>query len=656
MIPASMKTKSFAGVGPHGFTTRALVIGVILSVFLNLACPYTVLVMHAAGLTSDYITAGAMMLLFVLVLLVNPVLKLLFGHRALSSAELLLIYIMMIVASAIPTWGLVTNMFHILTRPFYYATPENAWAEIILPHVPSWITPDNPQIAINFYLGLPAGEATPWRPWIMPLFWWTTFMVAVYFLMICMMVMVRRQWVEHERLTFPLVHPPLEIIRGNDEHIVPPLFRTWKFWIPFIIVFLLVSQKPLRFRYPEWPQVLVFDQWFRFFRNTVAINFFWNFAIVGVTYFINLDVAASLWIFALLAKIETGVFNLVGFRLAGRNPILTGSSAATSHQNMGAVIVLTVVVLWRARHHLRDVFRKAFLGAADIDDSDEIMSYRTAVVGTIVGGLFILGWLTACGMSLLVAVVFIVAAYVLFFAITRVVAVGGIGFCAGPMLPQPFTAYALGPALVGPRDLTAMAFQYSWAAEYRTSVMTSSINGMKLSHDCGTGQRRVFLGMMLAMVAGMAGAVWVTMHLNYTRGGANMRIFGVPWIAFNFLEYHLKNPITNQIIWERWAFTGIGAAVMWALVFLRHTFPWWPLHYVGFVVGDSWVMGRAWWSVFLGWLAKLIVMRMGGAEAYRRYMPIFLGMLFGQLMCGGFWMVWDFFNDVVKDYVYIGVP
>ncbi|MBM4043315.1 MAG: hypothetical protein FJ290_32910, partial [Planctomycetes bacterium] len=135
---------AFPGIAPHGFTVRALAIGTVLSVFLNIACPYVVLVMRVAGLTSDYITAGAMMLLFVLVLVVNPLLKLLFGRNALSAAELLLIYIMMIVASAIPTWGLVTNLFHILTRPFYYATPENAWTEIIVPHIPSWIAPRDP--------------------------------------------------------------------------------------------------------------------------------------------------------------------------------------------------------------------------------------------------------------------------------------------------------------------------------------------------------------------------------------------------------------------------------------------------------------------------------------------------------------------------------
>jgi len=646
---------AFTGVGPHGFTVRALVIGAALSVFLNLACPYVVLVMQVAGLTSDYITAGAMMLLFVLVAGVNPLLKLVWGRQALSTSELILVYVMMIVASAIPTWGLVTNLFHILTRPFYYATPENAWNEIILPHIPSWIAPREPAVSHYFYNGLPRGEPFPWLAWVVPLFWWIALMVTVYFVMICLMVIVRKQWVEHERLTFPLTHPPMELLRGNDQSVMPPLFKSLKFWLPFAVVFFIVSNKAIRYRNPAFPEILLFDR-FPFFRRTVWIVFFWNFAIIGVTYFINLNVAASIWLFGLLAKIEMGVFNTIGVSVGGRHEWLTGSCPATAHQAFGALIVLCASVLWRARHHLRQVFRKAFRNAPDVDDSGEIMSYRTAVFGTILGGLFICGWYHASGVPWLAAVVFLAVAYLIFFGITRVIAVGGIGFTSAPMLPQLFMVYGIGPDFLGPKGLVQMAFQYSWAAEYRTSVMTSAIHGMKLAGERRAGQRRVFFAMMLAMVVGMAGAIWVTMHLNYTRGGANMRQFGVPTLAYQFVEHHLKNPVETGWIWQRWLFTAIGGTVMSGLVLLSHRVAWWPVHYVGFVIGDCWVTGVAWWSVFLGWLAKLVIMRAGGAIAYRRYMPIFLGMLFGQLICGGFWMVWDAIAGNVQYFVYIGVP
>jgi len=103
--------------------------------------------------------------------------------------------------------------------------------------------------------------------------------------------------------------------------------------------------------------------------------------IVGacLSVFLNLDVAASLWVFHLLAKVQTGVANTVGFGLAGRNEYLTASSPATAHQSMGAILTLVVVVLWRARRHLRGVLRKALFGAEDEDDDEDDPERRATV-------------------------------------------------------------------------------------------------------------------------------------------------------------------------------------------------------------------------------------------------------------------------------------
>ncbi len=121
-----------------------------LAGLINFACPYGVLVLHNAGLTSDYITAGAMMLFFVLAGGINPLLKWLSPGLSLSRRDLIVVYVMMIVASAIPTWGLVTNLFHILTRPFYYATPENSWVENLQPLLPAWLAPREPTVSRYF--------------------------------------------------------------------------------------------------------------------------------------------------------------------------------------------------------------------------------------------------------------------------------------------------------------------------------------------------------------------------------------------------------------------------------------------------------------------------------------------------------------------------
>ena len=89
--------------GFQGTFLRALGVGAFFSFFLNAASSYTYLVMHTAGMSSDFIAAGAVFLFFVLVGGINTALRIVKKSWALSTPELILVYIMMIVASVLPS-------------------------------------------------------------------------------------------------------------------------------------------------------------------------------------------------------------------------------------------------------------------------------------------------------------------------------------------------------------------------------------------------------------------------------------------------------------------------------------------------------------------------------------------------------------------------
>ena len=649
---ASIPVESSAEV-----TIRALVLGALLAFFLNLACPYTVLVLQNAGLTSDYITAGAMMVFILLVGLVNPLLKVVRRSWALRTSELVVIYAMMIVASAIPTWGLVTNLFHILTRPFYYATPENRWVDLVQPLIPAWLAPRDPEVARFFYEGLPDGVGIPWGAWLVPLLAWGSAMLAVYLLMIATMVIFRRPWVEQERLVFPLAQLPLEMLRGNDEGIFPLIFRNPLMWVGFSLPFAIQMLDGLNHYFFFVPEIrLLFDP-LLLFRDSVRLNIFVNFAIIGVTYFLNLNVAFSVWFFHLLSRFQTGLFNIVGFQIKGHNEALTGSSVALSHQGMGAMLVLVVAIVWTARDHLRRVCRAAFRrdGGVVDGDGDEILSYRAAVWLWIGCAAYFFGWLLFSGAPPLAAAVFCFGAFAIFLAIARVIAQGGVGFTSSTMLPQPFTVYTLGTEMIGWKGLASISLSYSWAAEMRTSVMASAANALKLAHNNRANHRRLFWGLLIAVVVGLIGASWITLYLNYTHGGINLRQFGVPSLAYRFLEDKINNPIGWEHIRPRLFFTAVGAALMGGLIYMQHHFLWWPLHYIGLPVSDSWVMGVAWFSVFLGWILKAVIFKFAGTRGYVTYKPLFVGLIAGQLMGGAVWMVVDFFLGEMGNVVFVGV-
>ena len=136
-------------------TKRALILGAFFSLVINVFFAYARLAMATAGMSSDYITAGAIFLFFIIVAILNPTLKLMHRSWSLDRSELITIYCMMIIASAIPTWGFTGNLVAMLPGLYYYATPENNWGQLLHPHVQDWLVPNDPMAIKYFFEGIP---------------------------------------------------------------------------------------------------------------------------------------------------------------------------------------------------------------------------------------------------------------------------------------------------------------------------------------------------------------------------------------------------------------------------------------------------------------------------------------------------------------------
>jgi hypothetical protein len=48
-----------------------------------------------------------------------------------------------------------------------------------------------------------------------------------------------------------------------------------------------------------------------------------------------------------------------------------------------------------------------------------------------------------------------------------------------------------------------------------------------------------------------------------------------------------------------------------------------------------------WFSIFLGWLCKVTIVRFGGGSFYQNAKPFFLGLIVGDSVAAGFWLVLD---------------
>ena len=86
---------------------------------------------------------------------------------ALNRSELILVYIMLIIVAALCTMGMTQQLLPLMTGLFYYASPQNKWAEKLLPHVPQRAMVNDGDNNRLFYEGLEsADQAIPYGAWV----------------------------------------------------------------------------------------------------------------------------------------------------------------------------------------------------------------------------------------------------------------------------------------------------------------------------------------------------------------------------------------------------------------------------------------------------------------------------------------------------------
>ena len=360
---------------------RSIIAGTLLSLLISVGFAYCRLALSTAGMSSDYITAGAVAVFFLLTAFLNPLLKLLHPPWGFNRGELAVVYVMLIIASTIPTWGFSANLIPMLPAVYYFATAENDWAELIHPHIHRWMVVQDRDAVTYFFEGLPEGAAIPWSAWVVPLAAWLTFIVAIYLMMIALMVLLRRQWVDHERLLFPLVQLPLQMIEeGRPGDRFGPFLKSPLMWVGFLVPFCLMSTHGLNFYFPVIPKVNLYTVIVPF-RDFGALEILLSFTVLGLAYFLSFALASSLWVFHLLANLQMGLQYIIGYRLSGEIEKFMEGTLMLAHQGMGAMLALIAYGIWTARDHLKAVALKVWRsGPNAIDDSGEMLSYRAAAL------------------------------------------------------------------------------------------------------------------------------------------------------------------------------------------------------------------------------------------------------------------------------------
>ncbi len=620
-------------------TIRAVVLGAVLIIANSYWIAYVEMLWHTAHLT---IIALPLNVMFALLMItwINLAIKKTAPSFSLNQQELLVVYAMLAVGSAFTGHDCIPRLMGLMPYAFRYATYENDWQALFFHHLPRWLVVDETRAVRDFYEGnVNFFTSGYYRSWIGPILSWSIVVFLLLFTFLCLTAILRRQWVERERLSYPIIQVPLEITSPSSG-----IFRSKVLWIGFGIAAGINLLNGLHYFFPTLPEIPIkkYDLGIYFTQKPLnamgSMPLRFHPFLIGLAFLLPLDLSFSCAFFYLFRKFQqvmgsmTGVSSVPGFPFFGE-------------QGTGALLALVVVTLWTGKRHLANVFMSVFRPRNTEEEANEPISYRSAVIGLTLCILLFMGFCIKAGMS--------VGAFLIFFGFYLAVVVGITRMRAelGPPIhaigyvsPQYFMISLLGTRRLRTGNLTMLSL-LNWLsgstyAAFRTHPMPHQMEAFKLAERARINNKTMFIVLIIACVVGIESSLILYPYLIYKEGVAagSEQILAGGSETYNFLASWLTLPRTTDFI-------GLGVLgstflLNLAIMVVRARYVWCPLHPAGYVIGVApGTTDNYWFTLFLTTLIKWLILKFGGIKTYRKAIPFFVGLVLGEALLGCFWPI-----------------
>ena len=619
------------------FPWRGLLCGLLIEI------PVIFWVVSSEVTARVFISSWSLTMTAVLALLVLlAVNRLLVGWRpawALSRADLLVIYIMIASTSVIYGYGLIQVLVPTLGGCRQWATAENKFEDVLLPLLRDWAIVKDP-VALK---GLFQGYARPdWWLWTPRLLSFGFFLLSAYAATLGVVLLLSQQWIESERLTFPIAALPIELTTERW-----PLFSSRLMWLGFALPLVLESLLALRFYFPAVPALemkhTMHPEWFTQRPWTVFrhLYFGWTPFIVGLAYLAPTEIQFSCWFFVVF---------MLGLRALGAmcgwtDPM--GGRAASDFPylvelTVGGFLAFALCSLWLARAHVWRLLRAALTtSAAASEGDDEHRATGRAALGLLtLGGA---GLATFC-LQLGIRAPAVAGVFVLYFLVAltlaRMRAEGGMAWAFGPdRAPHAMLVWLFGSSAFDRQSLAALGSLHWFFNDMRFATLASQIESVKAAGEARLRPTQIAAVILVATCTAVGVGLFATTRAWYDLGAATGRVYGAgQWAsrsACNLPMLWLTHPTNPD--WFRLSMVGLGGLLVTGLHLARQRVLWWPLHPVGFVMANTGAGYSFIEHYFLAWLAKTIVLKAGGNRLYRQSLPFVIGVILGDIVTQTTW-------------------
>ncbi|OGV66820.1 MAG: hypothetical protein A3K18_30230 [Lentisphaerae bacterium RIFOXYA12_64_32] len=505
----------------------------------------------------------------------------------------------------------------------------------------------------------------PLGPWLQPALLWGSLIMAFFLALLAMMVLMRRQWADNERFSFPMLIFPRELLeQAEDEkgRTYFPLFRKRVMWVGFGISMFIIATQGLH-HYFRFPTLRMYLDLAKFFENNLPLysffrGFYWHpfnlsLIVLPIAFFIELELLGSILLCFLVCQLP---YYLREDMFPSWKSIV--DFPFVQEQHTGAYLALACIALYASRRHLKAALLRIMGRADEVDDSDEAWSYRAMAALLCVSVLFLCFWTQYVGVGFWKGLLYTVFILACGLSTARIRTECGAPWTyITPYTPLILFTAIGGTYLFGIELFVIMIVSggFLCSASYLMCAPTQ-VEMLQLSRLLNVNPRCVAKGLILGALGGMIFGGYFMLSIGYSKGGMNVSFIG-DWaanqafqiqlvtreVAFQDQRYqHAKDndlPMTNVFDKPRTWALGFSFVTTILLFVAKSTWVGFPLHPVGYILANTYFINMVWGSLFVAMLVKYITLKTGGVMTVRKTMtPFFVGMFLGAV-CS--YLLWD---------------
>ncbi len=663
-------------------TIRGIIIGLIMAVLMGAGGAFASKhVPGMWGLVRGNLPVSVFGALIVFVAVINPLLRRIHKSLRFSAGELALILSLTLIGCGIADAGLMRYFPKSLVQPMQLERSRPGWQQKdILGYAPDSTLPNkgvgSPAIVDNYITAMgtegdPIGLGeVPWSAWKGPLKVWVSIIAFMFAGVICLAMIVHRQWAEKERIRYPLAEIATSLFERDDKGDTK-LFKNRMFWIGASIPFALMIINGLNAWFPGFPSIPLtfnfsalaskFPELAKITGARAVTSPTIMPAALGLSFLLASDIGFTLGIAPVISMFAVFIMMQIGVDISGGRM----EGGFIQWQSFGSFMAMAVMLLYVGRRYYWHTLSEA----VTFQRREETSRYSVwACRGFIICVVGATGVLMAVGLDVVVALLAVLSTTLLYLVCARMNAEAGTFFFVPNWTMPAVLVGIFGMTVLGPTAIIVLGLMmYLLMCDPFETMMPFISNGLKITSDTRLPVSKVGGLMIIALLLMLAVAVPLSIWADYNyaapmrRGYDTEEVFSAADKTVDKLElsgqgeevanYGALDRIANMLPDKQFLVaTGIGFGLLMLFSFLRLKYTWWPLHPILFLVFASGPFFRFAPSFFLGWVLKSAVTKFGGAAQYLSIKPFVLGVIIGDLTGGFFWLVVGWVYNGVTGY------